>query len=69
MAGITNTVNKHKSAGLEADYEIGEERLAFVRIDGEETGGDCEDALCHLRSLNMPMRMRVSVANSGCAVV
>jgi hypothetical protein len=30
MAGITNTVSKHKSAGLEADYEIGEERLAFV---------------------------------------
>jgi len=23
MAGITNTVSKHKSAGLEADYEIG----------------------------------------------
>jgi len=23
MAGITNTVSKHKSAGLEADYKIG----------------------------------------------
>jgi len=23
MAGVTNTVSKHKSAGLEADYEIG----------------------------------------------
>jgi len=23
MAGITNTLSKHKSAGLEADYKIG----------------------------------------------